>query len=280
MNCKEFLELISAAVDFRLTDGELTAFKDHSAKCPPCRFEYEAEAVTKLVIRSRARRVPTPAHIALQIAEQLGRERSSSAMSWIAEVFKRPLVKPALGFALAFVVVLFLLRGSTSNNPSAEAAFVSNDVILQSLMNHRAVVDGEIKTQRGSNEPAQLASLFSGITDYSVHLPKMKDCRLVGGVQNEFAGTKLAHIVYEHNNEVVYIYQACWATVMKGEKLCVPDEAKAELNSTGWFSRTQPDGRTVVLWKKGRTLCAAVARMSKEDLIACLESDEKEEPGR
>ena len=279
MNCKEFQEFISTAVDLRLTDDELTAFKVHSINCPPCRFEYEAEAATKLVIRSHARRTPAPAHIVLRITEQLGQEPPTGGMSWIVDFFKKPLVKPALGFTLALVVVLFLLRGSTTNNPSTEAAFVSNDVILQSLMNHRAVVDGEIKPQLGSNEPAQLASLFSGITDYSVHLPKMKDCRLVGGVQNEFAGTKLAHIVYEHNNEVVYIYQACWATVMKGEKLCIPDEAKAELNSTGWFSRTQPDGRTVVLWKKGRTLCAAVARMSKEDLIACLESDEKKEPG-
>jgi hypothetical protein len=279
VNCKEFQELISAAVDLQLTDGELAAFKDHSAKCSPCRFEFEAETATKLVVQSRARRVRTPPHIALQIVEQLRRERFGERTSWLTEFLGRPLVKPAFGFALAFVAVLLLLRGSTNNGPVTQAGFGSNDVVLQSLMNYCAVVDGEIKPQLASSEPAKLANFFAGITDYSVHLPKMRDCRLVGGVQNEFAGTKLAHIMYQHDNDIVYIYQACWSTVMKGEKLCLSDEAKDELIRTGWFSATQPDGRTVVLWKKGRALCAAVARMNKEDLIACLTSGEQEASG-
>lgn len=279
MNCKEFQELISAAVDCQLTEDELAAFKDHRVKCPPCRFEFEAEGATKLAIRTRAHRVRTPSHVALQIAEQLGREQSGEHVPWLTEFFGRPLVKPAFGFALAFVAVLLLLRGSTSNSPVTQAGFGSNDVILQSLMNYRAVVDGKIKPQLASSEPAKLAGFFSDITDYSVHLPKMRDCRLVGGVQSEFAGTKLAHIMYKHDTEMVYIYQACWSTVMKGEKLCLPKEAKDELIRTGWFSATQPDGRTVVLWAKGRTLCAAVARMSKEDLITCLTSGEQEVRG-
>jgi anti-sigma factor RsiW len=279
VNCKEFQELISAAVDLQLTNGELAAFKDHSAKCPPCRFEFEAEAATKIAIRARAHRVRTPSRVALQITERLGHEQSNKRIAWLTEFFRKPLVKPAFGFALAFVAVLLLLRGSTSDGPVMQAGFGSNDVILQSLKNYRAVVDGDIKPQLASSEPAKLASFFSDITDYSVHLPKMKDCRLVGGVQSEFAGTKLAHIMYKHNTEVVYIYQACWSTVMKGEKLCLPDEAKDELVRTGWFSATQPDGRTVVLWAKGRTLCAVVARMSKQDLIECLTSAEQEVRG-
>lgn len=279
MNCKEFQELISAAVDLQLTNGELAAFKDHSVTCPPCRFEFEAEAATKLAIRARAHRVRTPSRVALQIAERLGHEQSNDRIFWLTGFFEKPFVKPAFGFALAFVAVLLLLRGSTSDGPALQAGFGSNDVILQSLKNYRAVVDGEIKPQLASSEPAKLASFFSDITDYSVHLPKMKDCSLLGGVQSEFAGTKLAHIMYKHDTEVVYIYQACWSTVMKGEKLCLPDEAKNELIRTGWFSATQPDGRTVVLWAKGRTLCAVVARMSKQDLIACLTSGEQEGRG-
>jgi anti-sigma factor RsiW len=272
VNCKEFQELISAAVDLELTDGELTAFREHSVKCLPCRFEYEAEAATKLLVRSRAKRMRTPSSVALQISEHIGREESVGRASRIAELFSRPFAKPAIGFALALVTVLLLLRDSTHVGSPTQAAFGSNDVILQSLMNHRAVLDGEIKPQLVSSEPAQLASFFSGITDYSVHLPNMKDCILIGGVQNEFAGTKLAHIVYQHDQQVVYIYQTCWATVKKGEKLHLPDDAKDELIRTGWFSATQPDGRSIVLWTRGRTLCAAVARMSKEDLFACVTS--------
>jgi hypothetical protein len=275
VNCKEFQELISAAVDLQLTDGELAAFKDHSVRCSLCRFEYEAEAATKLLVSLRAKRVRTPSSVALQITEQIARGELVGHTSWIAEFFSKPLVKPAIGFALAFVTVLLFLRDSTHVGSSTQAAFGSNDVILRSLMNHRAVLDGEIKPQLASSEPAQLASFFSGITDYAVHLPSMKDCRLIGGVQNEFAGTKLAHIMYQHDNEVVCIYQMCWATVRKGEKLHLPDDVKEELVRSGWFSATQPDGRSIVLWTKGRTLCAAVARMSKEDLFACVTSGER-----
>lgn len=275
MNCKEFQELISAAVDLRLPDDGLAAFKDHSVRCSACRFEYEAEASTKLFVRSRTKRVRTPASLALQISEQIGREASAGHPSWIAELLGKPLVKPAIGFALAFVTVLLLLQDSMHVGPTTQAAFGSTDVILQSLMNHRSMLSGEMKPQFASSEPAQLAGFFSGITEYSVLLPRLKDCRLVGGVQNEFAGTKLAHIVYQHNNEIVYIYQTCWATVKRGEKLHLPDDVKDELLRSGWFSATQPDGRSIVLWTKGRTLCAAVARMSKEDLFACVMSGER-----
>lgn len=275
MNCKEFQELISAAVDLQLTDGEQAAFENHSIRCSLCRFEYEAEAATKLLIRSRAKRVRTPSVVALHISEQIRSEASVGRPSWVAVLLSRPLVKPAIGFAFAFITVLLLLQDSTHVGSSTQAAFGSNDVILQSLMNHRAVLDGEIKPQLASSEPAQLASFFSGITDYSVQLPNMKDCILIGGVQNEFAGTKLAHIVYQHGYEVVYIYQTCWATVRKGEKLHLPDDVKEELVRSGWFSATQPDGRSIVLWTRGKTLCAAVARMSKEDLFACVTSGER-----
>ena len=61
---------------------------------------------------------------------------------------------------------------------------------------------------------------------------------------------------------------------MKGEKLSLPSAAKEELERTGWFTESEPDGRSIVLWEKGRTLCAAVARMNKEELISCLASDD------
>ena len=102
----------------------------------------------------------------------------------------------------------------------------------------------------------------------------MKDCILVGGVVNEYGGDKLAHVVYSRDNNVVYMCQACWERVQNGGKLNLPDEVKAELLRTGWYSRTLPDGGSVVLWTKGKTLCSAVARMSKEDLIACLTAAE------
>ena len=274
MDCKQFRELISAAVDLQLTGGEMAAFGEHKRVCSPCRYEFEAEAATKSIVGLRVRYVPTPEHVTRQIISSLQSDRSASTLQWLLELLKKPLVKPAIVFCLAFASVLILLRDSTSDIPLSQASLASNDIILQSLKNHGAILSGEIKPQVMSSEPAQMESLFAGITDYAVHMPRMKDCKLVGGVQNEYAGTKLAHLVYQRNGEIVYVYQTCLATVMKGEKLCLSDAAKDGLVQTGWFTESEPDGRAVVLWIRGRTLCAAVARMNKEDLVTCLTSDD------
>ncbi len=273
MNCREFQDLVSAAVDLQLTGPEQEAFTAHSLVCSSCRKEYEFEAATKRFIISRLRRVETPPGLALRISELVDGDRPEAGTSWVTTQLRKPLVKPALGFAFAFALVLFLLRGTPGDRSGTQPALVENDVIVQSLRNHRAVLEGEIKPQVTSSEP-ELASLFSGITDYSVHLPKMKNCRLIGGVQNEFAGTKIAQVVYKRDTDIVYIYQTCWATVRKGEKLTLPEEVKAELSRTGHFVRSEPDGRSVVLWVKGRTLCAAVSQMPQQDLVSCLEFDE------
>lgn len=273
MDCRLFQELISAAVDHQLTDGEMAAFTEHERLCFPCRYEYEAEAATKFVVKLRARHQQTPDHVAQRVVGQVGRQGLYGGPRWLSDFFRRPLVKPALGFALAFVAVLLFLNNPPSDSSISQASLVPNDVILQSLLNHRAVLDGKIKPQVISSEPAQLESLFSQITDYSVHMPRMKNCRLVGGVQNEYDGTQLAHLVYERDTDIVYVYQTCLATVMKGDKLRIPYQAREALDQTGWFTESEPDGRTVILWKRGRTLCVAVSRMSKDDLMACLASD-------
>jgi anti-sigma factor RsiW len=274
VNCKEFQELISSAVDDRMTVEELAAFREHSNTCSPCRFDFEAEVTTKAVIRQHAQRVRVPAATAGHIARLLAQEQRQPVPAWIYRLTASSAFKPALGFALGFVIILILLRPNTTTSPVLQAGFASNDVIGQSLVNYSAVADGSIQPQIASNEPRELEPLFSGITDYSVHMPRLKDCELIGGMQNEFAGVKLAHVVYRHNNEMVYLYQACWSTVEKGDKLRLSDEARDSLLQTGWFTAAQPDGRTVVLWKKGRTLCAAVSRMSRPALIECLLSGE------
>lgn len=274
MDCRSFQELISAAVDHQLTESESAAFAEHGRGCRPCRFEYEAEAATKSVVRLRARRERTPDDVARRVIGQIGRTGFYGGSWRFLEFFRKPYVKPAFGFALAFVAVILFLKSPSTNSPISQASLVPNDVILQSLLNHRAVLEGKIKPQVVSSEPAQLESLFAQITDYSVHLPHMKNCRLVGGVQNEYDGTKLAHLVYQRDTDIVYVYQTCLATVLKGEKLRIPYQAKEALEHTGWFTESEPDGRTVVLWEKGRTLCIAVSRMSRDDLMACLTSDQ------
>jgi anti-sigma factor RsiW len=274
VDCKTFQELITPAIDQRLGDDEQAAFQDHRSGCSPCRSEYDGMAATRAAVKAHVPRAESPEHLARHIVDRIRLEGLPSDRQGWPALFARPLFKPAIGFALACAAVLILLKDSSSDSSLSQASLASNDVVLQSLTNYRAVLAGQIRPLIMASEPARMESLFSDITDYSVHLPRMKDCKLIGGVQNEFAGMKLAHLVYQHQSDIVYMYQTCLASVLKGDKLHLSQQAKNELTQTGWFTETEPDGRTVVLWTKGRTLCAAVSRMKKDDLVAVVTSGE------
>ncbi len=274
MDCKEYYELVSSAVDNRLQQEEMATFLEHGRQCPPCRCEYESELVTKMVVKGKARMVRTPDALMKRIALELGNEQGASfpvTTRWWQQLFNRPYVKPALAFGVACIAVILLLKSPNVTSPK------SSDFIIQSLDNYNSVVKGDIKPQLASSVPENLLDFFTGKTDFPVILPKMKDCRLVGGVSNEYSGMMLAHVMYKLDADMICMSQTCWEKVVKGEKISLPQEVKDELQRTGWFTKSYSDGSTVVLWTKGRTLCAAVARMSKEDLIACL--TEVENPG-
>ena len=278
MECKEFQEHISPAVDRLLQKDSMESFEKHAEVCPTCRREYVLESMTKTLVRDKAKLVRTPGELVQRVTEQLmreGRAAPAGMNGWWSNVVASRYAKPALavGAAGIAVVILFSRIERTSEYP-AQAANPTNNVITQSLANYQAVVSGTIQPQQVSDDPQHLIGYFAGKTDFTVLVPQLAGCTLVGGVLDEYFGTTLAHVVYRHDGNIVYMYEACWETVRKGQKLHLPERIHEGLVRSGWFAETQPDGKTVVLWTKGNTLCAAVARMNKEDLLACLSAAE------
>lgn len=275
MDCDQFREYVSGAVDNCLKKEELESLLEHAGRCPVCRYEYEMEKITKSVVHSRVKTVSAPVALTYLITEQLRVDILPARAPRIRRLFERPYFRPALVFGAAFVGMIIILSFSDqATSPPSIPSLASNDVISQSVTNYRAVVEGIIKPQLVSNDPEMVKGIFASIKDFQVLVPKMKECKLVGGVMNEFSGVQLAHVLYTHEADVVYMYQTCWETVMAGDKLDLPRPAKQELQRTGWYSEELPDGHSIVLWKKGRTLCSAVARMSKTNLLACLSDAE------
>jgi len=267
VDCKECCELSSSAVDRRLQQEEMAIFLEHCKQCPPCRYEYESQLSTKMVITGKAKMVRTPDALMKRIALEIGHTQDASfptTTRWWQQVFGRPYVKPALAFGVACIAIIFVLYSPKAPSPK------SSDFIAHSLENYHSLIKGETTLQLASSVPENLLGFFTGKTDFPVVLPKMKDCRLVGGASNEYSGMMLAHVTYKHDADMICMSQTCWEKVVKGEKISLPQEVKDELLRTGWFSKSYADGSTVVLWTTGKTLCAAVANMSKEDLIACL----------
>jgi len=275
VDCREFQEHVTAAVDRQLTEDRMRAFLGHAGACPSCRNDFEVESITKSVVRSRLKMVRTPSHVMASIADRLYEEKASPAGAlrvWWQRLATSVYFRPALVFAAGCIAVLLLVRDSTDRSRNN---ILPGNIIEQSMTNYMAVVNGSILPQVTGTEPERVLSFFTGKTEFPVLVPRMKHCELVGGVLNEYAGVKLAHVVYRHDREVVYVYQACWEEVQKGERIHLPVEVRDQLRATGWYSAMQTDGNAIVLWTNGRTLCSAVAHMPKDELLACLTEGER-----
>jgi hypothetical protein len=143
--------------------------------------------------------------------------------------------------------------------------------VKQSLLNYAALSRNEIEPQLRSDRAEEIQKFFSGKTEFPAFVPTMNGCTLVGGVLNEFSGKTLAHVVFNHHgSDLVYVYEACWKTVQKGELLHLSQEIQDQLRAGEPYVATDPRGYTVVLWQNNSTLCSAVAKLDQETLLACL----------
>ncbi|HSQ74913.1 MAG TPA: hypothetical protein VLT13_05120 [Bacteroidota bacterium] len=60
MNCQEYGERITPAVDYNLRRDEELSFEHHTLRCPPCRQSFESERVIKQFIQQRLPMVALP----------------------------------------------------------------------------------------------------------------------------------------------------------------------------------------------------------------------------
>ena len=74
VNCQEFDQQITPAVDHYLDSSEESSFNEHAFWCLHCRRAYEAERITKELIHVRVRMVKTPDFVSRTIREHLSRE--------------------------------------------------------------------------------------------------------------------------------------------------------------------------------------------------------------
>lgn len=279
MECKEYQEQITAAVDGALEIEDRRRLEAHLEVCVSCRNEFESEKLTRFVVKTRCQRMRAPGYVMERIARQLGEEPAGSLqLTWWRTAVNSSFFRPAIAFAITCIAVVLIV----SNNPSINSPRVieasilpANDIIKQSLANYGAVVKGEIKPQVVSNQPDFVQTFFKGKTEFPVVVMRLTGCTLLGGVVNEFGGKALAHVVYNHSQtEIVYVYETCWETLQSGSPFHLAQDIQDELKRTNRYSTTTPDGCTIVMWTNGKTLCSAVSKLDKETLLACLASAE------
>jgi hypothetical protein len=158
--------------------------------------------------------------------------------------------------------------------PSRNGMPEEANIISQSLKNYQAVIGGSIKPQLVSSED-NVRSFLANEVKFEVNVPKMKGCSSCAGVLSSFNGVKLAHVVYQvDGKDIIYIYQASMDDAMNGTTIGLPEEAKEELKKTDWYVREMDENVTLVMWRYKETLCSAVSKMKKEEMIALLTEKE------
>jgi hypothetical protein len=274
VKCREFNRCITPAVDGRLSARDQASFEEHARLCSSCRHDFEEEQSLAVLIRSRLRPARVPAGVLASILTRTLHSDGSpppAVPGTLSRILHRTRAIPAAACLLSVAVLLYVVsRHVHSVGGESAGAITSGDLLRQSAFNYEAVLKGEIVPQVVSDRPENVRTYFRGKTGFPVFIPAMKECTLVGGAVNEYRGMHLAHVLYRHGPQFIYLYQACRESVMKGDTLHLPREAKDDLDRTGWHCCTAPDGAAIVLWVRGRTLCAAVASMNSEHLMAHL----------
>ncbi len=267
MNCNEFDEQITPAVDDRLRADEAAAFREHAALCPPCRHAWEAERATRAFIRQRMHPAPIPGRLTVAIADRLAAEPGTGAPAftrfWSPRVY-RPV------FAVVAMLAAVYLFSSTRFMGDPGLPQMHEDVFAGSIVTYAGLVGGQMKPEVESTRPDVLQNFFTGKTSFPVRVHVVRDCTPVGAMLHESGGVPLAQVLYNAGSTTVYVYQTCWRTVQDGRKLHLPGHILSALRRGGSYMEENADGQSLIVWTEGRTLCGAVANMHKEDLLASL----------
>lgn len=268
MNCTEFDEQITPAVDDRLREDEAVAFRDHARVCPACRRAYEAELFTRTFIRQRMRMVRTPGSVAASIVDRLAAERTARTPAlfqrWSPSVYRSVI-------AIAAVVAAVYLVSSPGFSDDPGIPVMREDVFAHSIVTYAGVMGGQMKPDIESAHPDVLQEFFQGKTSFPVRVHTVRDFTPIGAMLHESGGVPLAQVLYHAGKSTVYVYQTCWQTVQDGRKLQLPAHILQALRGGSPYVEENADGQTMVLWTEGRTLCGAVADMHKQELLAHLD---------
>lgn len=176
----------------------------------------------------------------------------------------------ALGGAIIVFTLLFILLPSESRHIHV----VPNDgnILHQTYSSFDGIINGSIVPQISSDDPSAVKAYFTQKVNFNVSVPQLRSCRLLGGIFSNYNNQNVAQVIYKNGDDVVYLYEARFDSVMRGSALHLPQEAKDELQRSGWYVENHTPNCTLIVWKGDpTTICCAVAEMNKDRLLACLQ---------
>jgi hypothetical protein len=273
VNCREFDDRITPAVDRVLHGDEWNGFGAHALECPGCMHAYESERSIKRFIGDHVTMVPLPAPLLATLQSTIRSEGTltSAVLRWLQTLLRDSLslrVSLALG-ALGIAASGFILHPLAPGTPASREV---NDVLTESRDTYAGILNGDVKLQIETTESSTLHTFFFRKTDFPLHVPAIRHYHPVGALMDDHGGVPCAQIVYAGEGIVVCVHQTCWETVRDGRLLSLPERALDVLRYGGTYSEEEEGGRSVVVWTDGRTLSIAVASMPSQQLLGDLAS--------
>jgi hypothetical protein len=275
VNCSQVYELISEAVDRRLSGNVKREFEAHISICGQCHSEFTSEEMVKSLVQHRIPRAKMPEEVYGAVIEALAHERQSERRSWFTAFFSLPVFNPAVAFVLIITIAVGVY--SIVMKPLTPKLSNEKNIISQSIKNYAAVMAGSIKPKIMSHAAGDVKNYLKKDVPFDVSVAPTNGCDWCGGTLSEFDGVKLAHIVYKFGGEqnLLYVSQTDLDEAMKGEKIGLPTDAKDALEKTGWYFQDQPGKYNLVMWEQKNTLCTAVSKMDRKKMIAFLTDNDQ-----
>ncbi|HEX9007264.1 MAG TPA: zf-HC2 domain-containing protein [Bacteroidota bacterium] len=278
MTCNQFRRLITPAVDGRLQGEERARFDRHARECAPCREQYEIEAAVKIAVHRHVPRVKAPPALRESITRQIrGMDVEhlirNTLVSRFRTFLKLPLLKPVAMIILASAAILVFVTTVRQVSPDEGMNLASYTVQA-----HRALESGELVPQVVSADPDRVQGFLSRQANLAVIVPLLADFALVGGLSDTYNGLHMAYVVYRQQNLLLSIVEMPLQDILHGKGLTLPLNIRNELLHNGWYAVDRGNGDALVLWTRGTTLCAAVARMERSALQSALGRRESGSP--
>ena len=273
MECKEVAELITASLDGQVEVKLRPALEEHLTKCRGCKLEAELERMTKSLTNRLLPRAKTPPQTAARIVQSLAKEQAGAPRSAWHEIFSLPIKTTIFAMDGAVAVFALFMILFPAKAPHVHAAAKDGNIIHQTYNNYDGVVNGSLVPQIASDDPVAVKAFLAAKTDFNVNVPRLNTCTLMGALSSYYDDACVAHVIYRHGRDVIYVYETRVDPLMSGYgcALNLPDEVKLQLKNKGWYVESHCPDCTLMIWQPdSSTICCAMSEMGSEQLMACL----------
>lgn len=270
MDDKEKIVLLTALADGEINDPKLKAdLEGFIASDSEAAFEFEVQSLIKNLVRNKIAFVKAPDKLQRRISRKMLREVESPPGKILSPVFTTRYISYATVAVIILAIILIIF-----NRPPLEDVYNfaveqqgNNNMFVQAQNNFSAIVNGQLKPQLVSDNPAEIKNYFeqSGV-EYSTIIPEFDKLNLLGAVVSDEGGKKFAHHVYTTTEgKLVYLYQVDEETILEGDKTTLTNDFVNYLDKGSCYSISQ-DKTSIVVIKVKNNICAVVSNLPQSEL--------------